>query len=869
MTTKGIMKHLTAIISAAIMATSCISPSAQRQDLLLSDGWKIQSSENIPFGGAALSAPGTDLSAMQWHEAQVPSTVLGTLTSNGLYQDAFTGMNYGRSISRGDFSCPWWYLKRFSIPKLENGQRARLEFDGISYSANVWLNGTQIASKEEMKGPFRLFSFDVTELLQEDNTLAVELYRAVPGDFNIGFVDWNPRAADESMGIFRQVWLRYSNEVSLRHTAVKTDVDTETLSQAWLTAETTLKNMSGKPVQGKLKIDFDGKTITRDVTLAANEEKTVRITPDQAKELHVRNPRLWWCHNLGTPEMYSMQASFIINGKVSDSESVDFGIRKISDSFTESGHRYFMLNGKKVLMRGAGWTDDLFLRNPDSRNNIELEYVKDMNLNTVRFENIWGTSQNLYDLCDRKGLLALVGWSCFWEWETYTGTPGDEYGCIKSEEDMDLIAASFRDQILWLRNHPSIVAWYAGSDMLPRPELEKRYISILECIDDRPYVGCAKALESPLTGKAGMKMAGPYDYQAPSYWYSPQAPGGAFGFNTETGIGAQLPVKASIMKMIPQECLWPIGKEYDHHCTTASEAMHSLDCLKEALGKRYSKPDNLDGFLLRAHHLDYDGTRAMFEAFRVNADQATGIIQWMLNSAWPSLYWQLYDWYLSPCSGYWAVKKANMPRQLVYNYADGKVYVVNDEKADACGMTAEMELYGLDGTLLYKKQAQADVKTGGSKALFEVPQAEGVSFMFLSLRSGNSEVIADNSYCLSSVRDIHDWNAGNWIRTPLSQHADFRPLDDLAGCQVKAEVSMQGDTAEITLNNTSSVVAFFISMSILDKSDEEILPSFWSDNLISLRPEETRTYTCRLPEGCEAASLKFYGWNVTETEHQL
>ena len=143
-----------------------------------------------------------------------------------------------------------------------------------------------------------------------------------------------------------------------------------------------------------------------------------------------------------------------------------------------------------------------------------------MNLNTVRFENIWGTSQNLYDLCDRKGLLALVGWSCFWEWETYTGTPGDEYGCIKSEEDMDLIAESFQDQILWLRNHPSIVAWYAGSDMLPRPELEKRYIGILERIDDRPYVGSAKALESPLTGKAGMKMAGPYDYQAPSYWYS-------------------------------------------------------------------------------------------------------------------------------------------------------------------------------------------------------------------------------------------------------------------------------------------------------------------------------------------------------------
>ena len=141
---------------------------------------------------------------------------------------------------------------------------------------------------------------------------------------------------------------------------------------------------------------------------------------------------------------------------------------------TEEGHRGFKLNGKKILVKGAGWTDDIFLRNPDRRNEIELSYVKDMNLNAVRFENVWGTSQNVYDLCDRMGLLALVGWSCFWEWEVYSLVPNDQFGCIKSEEDMDLIAESFRDQITWLRNHPSIIAWYVGSDMLPRPELEKR-----------------------------------------------------------------------------------------------------------------------------------------------------------------------------------------------------------------------------------------------------------------------------------------------------------------------------------------------------------------------------------------------------------
>ena len=184
--------------------------------------------------------------------------------------------------------------------------------------------------------------------------------------------------------------------------------------------------------------------------------------------------------------------------------------------------------------------------------------------------------------------------------------------------------------------------------MLPRPALEQRYLDILPKIDDRPYVGAAKALTSELSGPTGMKMVGPYDYEAPVYWYSKEAPGGAFGFNTETGIGAQMPMKESIMKMIPQDKLWPLGKEYDYHCTTAAEAMHSLDVLKEVTEKRYGASDNLDDFLLKAHHLDYDGTRAMFEAFRVNRPASTGLIQWMLNSAWPSLYWQLYDWYLVP-----------------------------------------------------------------------------------------------------------------------------------------------------------------------------------------------------------------------------
>ena len=833
----------------------------QDTDFTVSDGWKIQSSAVVGMSGEELSS-GKVSGDIPWYEAEVPSTVLGTLTENGLYQDAFMGKNYDKVLDRDDFAHSWWYVNEFGLPALKPGQHIVLNFEGISYSAEIWLNGKKLASRDAITGPFRQFGFDVTELVSENNILAVEVFRAEDGDFNIGFVDWNPRPADESMGIFRPVWIRYSDAVSVSNTAVRSEVDTETLDEAWLTVETTLKNMSSSPAEGSLVYRMEGQTFRYPVSLAGGEERTVTVGSEESGMFHVKNPRLWWCHNLGSPEMYSMEVSFVSDGKESDVQNVDFGIRKIESYMTDEGHRGFILNGKKVLIKGAGWTDDIFLRNPDERNDIELDYVKDMNLNTVRFENVWGTSQNVYDLCDRKGLLALVGWSCFWEWEVYSRTPNDEYGCIKSEEDMEMIAESFRDQILWLRNHPSIIAWYSGSDMLPRPELEKKYLEILPEIDDRPYVASAKALVSELSGPTGMKMVGPYDYVAPSYWYSPEAPGGAFGFNTETGIGAQLPERESIEKMIPEDELWPLGSAYDYHCTTAAAAMHSLDVLKDVIDKRYGPSSSLDEFLLKAHHLDYDGTRAMFEGFRAAVPRSTGVIQWMLNSAWPKLYWQLYDWYLVPVSGYWSVKKACEPQQLIYNYYDRHVYAVNDEAGD-CSLSAHAEVYNVSGAKIWDTDSEAAMPAGSSVRLFSVPESGEVSFLFLSLRDKTGKEVAGNVYCLSSTADVHDWAHTDWVRTPLLKNADYTGLAALEEAAVQTSVKRNGDILEVELANTSDVVAFFVRMAVKDADGEMAVPVFWSDNRISLKPGETGIFTCDI-SGCpsDAAVLEVSGWNV-------
>jgi exo-1,4-beta-D-glucosaminidase len=320
-------------------------------------------------------------------------------------------------------------------------------------------------------------------------------------------------------------------------------------------------------------------------------------------------------------------------------------------------------------------------------------------------------------------------------------------------------------------------------------------------------------------------------------------------------------MKESIMKMIPADKLWPLGKEYDYHCTTAGEAMHSLDVLKEVAEKRYGPSENLDEFLLKAHHLDYDGTRAMFEGFRASVPRSTGLIQWMLNSAWPSLYWQMYDWYLVPTAGYYSVKKACEPQQLVYNYVDKHIYAVNDE-AECFDLTAHAELYNLAGELTTKAQCDAHMHAGTSTKLFEIPQCEEVSFMFLTLKDSKGNEVATNTYCLSPVDDIHDWDNYNWIRIRLKQHADYKALNNLKSAGIEAHVERDGDTVKVTLTNNSEVVAFFVRMALKDAAGELVTPAFWSDNFISLRPGETRTYTCKAEGG---SNVEISGWNVEKS----
>lgn len=816
------------LLAAAAFACTRPAPLPCGDRLTLEEGWQ-------------LSRAG---SAEQW-SATVPSTVAGALSDAGYFGDGLLDGRAYAAVDKAPFDEVWTYRTSFAA-KPAAGQHFELVFDGLGYYADIFLNGTQIASSDTTFGVFRRRTYEVGDLLRGRNTLEVKLRRAQSGDLNIGFVDWNPRPLDESMGIVRPVTLHASGAVSIEDVFVIPDLDVQTLAQADLEVRVTLRNREAHPVEGTLNLNLqDAGEAGVPFALEAGQTRTFCLTPAELPLLHLTDPRVWWSYDLGKPELYALEARAEVDSALSDRREVEFGVRKITSRLTAENYRQFTLNGRDILLKGAGWTDDIFLRDTPESIRRQVAYVKDMNLNLIRFENIWGKDDTVYDLCDREGLLALVGFSCQWEWEDYCGLPEvGHFGCINGREVEDLAAAYFHDQVVRLHNHPAVIAWLTGSDRIPNPDLEKRYLDIFGKEDYRPYVCSAKNLES-LAGWSGTKMEGPYEYVGADYWYRDTQAGGAFGFNTETGIGANMPQAESLRRMIPEEALWPLSDSWDYHCTASSSAMNSPKQLDEIISAQYGAAADFEDFVRKAHAVDYDGTRGMFEAFRVRMPRSTGIVQWMLNSAWPSMYWQLYDWYGVPTAGYYGTKKACEPMQLMFNYADRKVYAVS-ENPEAVTLRANYLVYDEQSRLLGGDSKELRLDYRASLPVFDLRRFDGrPHFVALSLTTADGTTVADNFYCLPAKDNEYVWDKTNWYITPISRYADLRFVFAQEGADV--QMSVEGGDGEwtVTLSNKSSVIAYMNVLKALDDAGELVVPAVWSDNFFPLLPGQTRKVTCR------------------------
>jgi len=812
----------------------------------LGDGWLIQSSSLVPEKGAGVSS--ADYEPDGWCPARVPSTVLGALVVAGEYPDLYQGMNLDE-VPRERFSVPWWYRREIELPDPLPAS-VRLRFEGINYRAGVWLNGGSVAFAHEVVGAYRRFELDVSPGVRPGtNVLAVEVHPPQPGDYTVGFADWAPRPPDESMGLFRPVELRTTGVVSLEDPFVETWLSPDH-DRAALLVRVWMVNHSGEAVVASVSGEIESVRFSAQVELEAGERREVHFSPDIVSGLEVQHPRLWWPARYGEPSLYRLGLEAAVDGVATDARETTFGIREVGDYINDEGHRGYTVNGVPILIRGAGWTDDLLLAEDERNLEAQMQYVRQMDLNTVRLEGFWGCSQRLYDLADRLGILLMVGWSCHWEWEGYLGRAVDDFGPARTEPEMELLDRSLGDQVRWLRHHPSILVWVLGSDTIPRPALEQRYRATLADLDPtRPCLAGCKERTSALSGPTAVKMRGPYDYVTPAYWYLDTALGGAFGFNTETGPGPQPPALQSLRDMLGEGHLWPIDEVWDFHC--ARNEFSTLDRYRVALDRRYGEPRSVEEFARVAQAASYEAVRAMFEAFGVNRPRATGVIQWMLNACWPSLYWQLYGHDLVPNGAFYGTQAACRPRSLVYHYGDHGVYAVNDRPEPAEGWRAEVRVLDVGSREVLHEEVAVDLPALSSQRILDlagIGSDSPVRFVFLTLREGDEER-ARNVYWLSSREDVPDWEKGDWIHTPGKEYADLTALRDLPRARVEATLEGGADgedrRARVTLRNRSDVVAFFLELTVAGEGGRGVAPIRWDENDVSLLPRENRTLEAR------------------------
>ena len=841
--------------------------------------WQIQTTAKAQQSGVEVSTAGFE--THDWYPVSGRATVMAGLLENGVYKNVFYGDNL-RAAAEPDssgslFVVPWWYRTEFTLVGGAEGLRTLLRINGMIASADVWVNGHLVADHAAVAGAYPVNEFDVTRWVHAGvNSLAL---RVQPGDprtsLSIGWVDWNPTPPDNNMGPWRGVDILRTGAVELRFPQVTSKLSLPDLGKASLTVNVQARNLDAAAHEVTITGSVAGVSLRRTIRLAPGQAQTVSFSPATDRRLNLSQPKIWWPAGMGAQPLYGLQMQAAVAGATSDRASATFGIRSVSSNLTRQGYRRFVVNGKPLLIRGAGWAPDMFLRDDPKRMEEEFSYVRNLGLNSIRSEGKL-EDDRFYELADRDGIMILAGWECCDKWESAAKTGGEPWDVAADQ----VAAASMASEARLLRNHPSVIAFLIGSDNAPPPDIAKMYVDTLRAEDwPMPIVAAASDQATGETGPSGMKMTGPYAWVPPSYWYADKL-GGAFGFNSETSAGASIPLLDDLKRMLSpqeQEALWKYPQVRQYHAAADWSPFSRIAPFDIALTRRYGAPKNLVDYVAKAQLENYDGVRAQFEAFNAQMDApnpATGVIYWMLNNAWPSLHWHLYDYFLNPAGAYFGAQEANEPVHIQYSYDTRAIVLVNHTLSSEHGLQAIIRVRNLDGSARYERHLQnIDLAGNSARQLATLPALADLSqtyFIELELNTSGGNPVSRNVYWLSTQPDNLDWAHSNWYLTPVTQYADLTGLQSLPASTSEVRATMRSEGSEdiatvtLTVPATSRSVALFQQVSIRQSAGgPPVLPILWSGNDVTLWPGESLTLTAHFAaQGAATPVVEVSGWNV-------
>jgi exo-1,4-beta-D-glucosaminidase len=938
--------HRTARAHAAAASLSAPSaPGASDTSNLGTGGWEVQSSAVATQTGAQISTPGFNTST--WlpvtnDDAGAPGTEVEALAQNGQCpgdtalqpvnqstsspNSVFFSNNmqscYGFMSSIGAdtvarFSVPWWWRTDFT-PNLAAGQTATLIVNGVIGSANVWVNGTEVATSSTVTGAYTKFTFNITNLvLSGTNSLAIEIN---PNDpltmFTLDDVDWNQIPPDNNTGIQFPVQLAVDGALSDSNARV-VENNTANLSSSALTVKSDITNNTTTSQTGTVTATVTPPgsgtpiTVSQNVTVPASTTQTVSFTPSAYPSLTIASPQVWWPYQMGAQPLYTLQTSVAQNGTTLNSTSETFGIRNVTSSLVgsntgePSGARSFQINGVRFVVRGGGWSPNIFLHYSAADTAKQIALMKNLGLNTIRLEGHL-MPQDWYNQMDAAGILVNAGFQCCDAWELQSSG-------LTSTADYAIMTNSAVAIAQNLRNHPSVFS-FQWSDLPPLAMQETVTLNAFSQQDfTDPVISSAEYQTSPTLGISGEKE-GPYDWVPPNYWYdtthfdtrdSTQTnAGGSWGYDSEQSAGDTVPTMDSLNRFMSSSdlsSLWQSSTFNQYHANyeptcNNNYSFGTLCHFDAALDARYGTPTSLAQYVEEAQAQNYEDTRAQYEAFIAHANNtpmpSTGTIYWQMNKGWPSLLWFLWNNDGDQAGSYFGAQEANRPLHALYALDNGTVTLDNLTNTAQSGLSVESKVYSLAGTVT-DDQTASNITLNGQQVMSKVltpkvPTTPAGTTYFVELQLKQNGTLVDrNVYWLSTTQDLTNWkkSLGKPVGA-ISTYANLTGLQTLPQSSISATsstVTQAGpDGADrattVTITNTSSsTVAFLLRADIRRgtatgqelSGDNELQSSIWQNNDITLFPGESQTVTATWDSADlngATAVVSVSGWNVSKID---
>jgi hypothetical protein len=840
-------KFLNTVMIMLISISTVEAQSLQLPDaggrIFLNNGWYARRANEIKMDGNMLTS--TKFSQDGWIKARVPGTVLTTLLENNYFAAPEFSMNNNLIpdiYETGNEFYTFWFMRPFKVEQWQEGKQFWLNFRGINYKADIFLNGKRLNSSTH-EGMFLRKSFNITPYLKvnDTNLLAVIVYppdypgnanggqggdgriaRNVTMQFTPGW-DWIQPVRDRNTGIWDEVSITATGMVRVQHPYIVTKVPgirtpDGAQKNAFVKLSAEVENISSNTQSGTLICETDGNRLTEIITLNPGEKRQISF-----RDVTVKQPRLWWPNGIGKSELYDMHIRFEIAGEISDRQSFRYGIREITSELSpESGGRKFYVNGQPVYMPGGNYiASDWLLRLSPERYRAEVRFHAEMNLRMIR---VWGGAllerPEFYDVCDEYGILVFQDlWGsgdCNGAWEDPLKLDSRarrwEY-----PDNHDLFIESVEDQVRMIRNHPSLCLWCGANEWpLARDIDEKLKTDVFPRLDPERLFA-SYSTDSIFTGKEG---DGPYTIQEPEWFFTFRS----YPFNPEAGSTGSPEVESMREMMTGKELSrLPHGRHVDNVWLYHRDLGYG-DHLE-----RYGEVKTIEDYCKYAQTVNYDQYRSFMEGWASHLwEWYTGILIWKTQNPWTSLRGQMYDWFLDVNASFYGVKKGCETLHPQYNIVTRKVELVNTSLTRHDDLTLKAQLYKSDGSIVFEKQETVTSKSNTVKRMFDIPKpdgVEGVYFLKLTLFDGD-KLLTDNIYWLTTIPN------------------DYTGLTSLprAGATIKTSLQQTGKNCTATVEIFSrNNISFFNRIKVFDKNTgKRILPVHYSDNYVTLMPGDSK-----------------------------